>query len=114
MRPLLLRQVVEELPHTGVLRPARRLFVKATAFHFEHDRLIAYRVEPQWPYQPDGLALHEPFHILPPDQRNVLAEALLIKLDQPAPVAGLLHGPAIEDGRRSREILPQAFGIIGI
>ena len=57
MRPLLLRQVVEELPNTGILRPASRLFIKAAALYLQNDHLIADRIEPQGPYQPDRLAL---------------------------------------------------------
>jgi len=38
----------------------------------------------------------------------------LVKLDEPASVAGFLGAHAIEDGRRGGEGLPQAFGVIGV
>ena len=38
------------------------------------------------------MALHKTLHVLPADERNVLAETCPMKVDQPVPVAVLL-GP---------------------
>jgi hypothetical protein len=76
VRAFLLRQVVEQLANTGVLRSCGRLLVEAPALNFHGAGLIADRVEPQWLHQPDRIAMHKAPHVLAANQWNVLAELL--------------------------------------
>ena len=48
--------------------------------------------------------------MLTPDQRDNLAKAGAVQVDQPLAVAVLFDRHAIEHCRRGREIGPQAFG----
>src|SRR5437588_121507 len=71
-------------------------------------------VQAERPGQPDRLPLHETLHVAAANQRNVLAEFLPIKLDEPMAMAILL-GPHLNEliGQLGK-IGPQAIGKIGV
>ena len=53
-------------------------------------------------------------HIVPPDERNVLAELLLVDVDQRAAMADLLLTHLLEDLPRGGEVLAHGLGEIRI
>ena len=59
---------------------------------------------------PDRWMLDEAAHVVAADQWDVLAELLLIELDQAAAVIAFLAGHLGEDIGRGRVVLTQAFG----
>ena len=46
--------------------------------------------KPERPHQPDRAAVHKPAHVLPPDERHVVAETACVQFQQPVAVAVLL------------------------
>src|SRR5262249_33240261 len=88
--------------------------VKPPAFGFQRDGLGADHIQTERADQPHGLESHEPLYVLAADEGNMLAEALPVQLEQPAPMARFFGAHAIEDGGRGREVLPEAFGVIRV
>jgi hypothetical protein len=58
--------------------------------------------------------VHKPAHILTPHERDVLTKFLLIDLDERAAVTNLLLAHFLEYLCCTREVLPQAFTVVGI
>src|SRR5438270_882653 len=114
MRALLLRQVIQQLPQTRVVRPSRRLFVEAARLHFHRSCLAPDRFEPEWAYQPDWFPVHETSDVLTANERHVLTELVPKEFDEAPPVTRLLAAHAVENRGRSRKILPQAVSVVGI
>jgi hypothetical protein len=114
MRALLLSQVVKQLPEARVLRSSGRLFVEAACLHLHRACLVPDRFQPEWPYQPDRLPAHKASHVVPAKERYVVAKLLAKELDEAPPVARFLGPHAVEDLRRSRKVLTEALGEIGI
>ena len=114
VRAFFLREIVEQLAHSDILSPAGRSFIKPAALHLQRAGLVAHHIQAQRADQPHGLARNEPLHVLPTDERNVLAEALPVQLEQPAPVARFFAAHAVENGSRGRKVLPEAFGVVGV
>ena len=54
-------------------------------------------------HEPDGAAIHKPAHVLPPDERHVLAKAAFVKFQQAMAMAVLF---AAHDA--------EFFGLLGI
>ena len=111
---LFLRQIVEQLADVGVLAARRRLLIKLARLRLHRRRRVAHRVQTQRANQPHGLAIDEAADVLAADQRDVVAEFLLGELDQAPAMARFLQPHAVENGRRRRKILPQAFGEVGV
>src|SRR5689334_24550521 len=112
MRALLLSQIVEQLPDTGVGCPCGSLFVEAACLHLHGTGLIANGFETERPYQPDRLPGYEASDVMTANQRYVVAELLPKEFDQAPPVARLLFPHAVEDRRRGREVLAETVGKI--
>jgi hypothetical protein len=58
--------------------------------------------------------VHKASHILPAKKRYVVAKLLAKEFDEAPPVARFLGPHAVEDRRRSRKVLAEAFGKVGI
>src|SRR5262249_4150771 len=82
--------VAQQLTHAGVGRLASGLLVKALRLQFHQSGLLAHRVQAQRPHQPNGFATDEALDILTADQRNVLAEAFAIQVQQAMAMAVFL------------------------
>jgi hypothetical protein len=63
------------------------LLSKLTVFPFNRLGLRTDFLQAERSHHPDRLVTNEPAHVLPPDERNMLAELLPVEVDQPAPVA---------------------------
>ena len=63
---------------------------------------------------PDRRVLDEAANVVAADQRDVLAEFLLVELDQPAAVVALFGGHLGEDIGTGRIVVAQAFGDVGV
>src|SRR5207247_3181619 len=114
MRALFLSQVVEQLAHTGVLCARSRLFIEAPTLHFHGAGLVPHGIETQRLHQPDWPSVNESPYVLPPDERNVLAEFPLVDLDQSAPVSRFFRAHAVKHRRRCWKILAQTLSVIGV
>ena len=90
MRPLFLREIIQQLPHVGVFRSARGLLIEPARFYFDRASLLPHDIQSQRTYEPDRATLHEPLYVLPPNERNVFAEFLAIQFDEPSPMTGFL------------------------
>ena len=88
--PFFLRQVPQQLPHPRIRGPPRRHLVEALGLQLHHLGRLPHRLQTQRTHQPHGPPPHKPSHVLPPDQRYVLAEPRPVKLDQPMPMPVLL------------------------
>src|SRR5215467_6227755 len=104
MRPFLLSQIIEELPETGIRRSCGRLLVEPAALHFHGGCVASHRLQPQRPGEPYRAALYKAFDVLPSDQRDMVAESLLIKLDQATAMAGFLFAHSVKNCRRRRKV----------
>ena len=62
-------------------------FVKAAGFHFHAFGGLLDGLQAERPDEPDGFAVHEAAHVLPPDERDVVAEARFVKFEQAMAVA---------------------------
>jgi len=94
--PLFRSEIIQQLADAGVLCPRRRLLVKTARLDLHCRGLFAHRFNPQRTNQPQCRTLNKSAHILPPDQRNMVAELLLIELQQPASMPGLLFAHAFK------------------
>ena len=83
-------QVTQQFSNIRVRRLGGGGFVKPVGLPFDRRRLVANFIEPQGPHQPYRLMLHKAFDVLAPDERDVIPELLLVKLDQPAAMDALL------------------------
>src|SRR5207245_10669544 len=110
----LIRQVIEQLPDARILGPRRCLLIKTAGLQFNRTCLLTHGFEAERSYQPYRRALNKSADILAANQWDMLPEFLPIKLNQPAPVAGLFLPHAVTDGSRGREGLTQPFGKIGV
>jgi hypothetical protein len=111
---LLLRQIIQQLPHSGIPRARRGPLVEAARFHLHGAGLLGHCVQPQGLQQPYRPPLDEPANVLPADQWNMLTEFGAEQLNQPAAVPGLFLAHALKDLGSLRKILPESFGQIRI
>ena len=114
MRTLLLSQIVEQLPQTRVLRPSGGLFVEAACFRLHRADLLPDDFEPQRLYQPDRLPVHETSDVVTADQGYVVAKLVPKEFDEAPPVVRFFASHAVEHRRRSRKVLTETLGEIGI
>ena len=106
--PLLLGQVAEQLADAGVGRLPDRRFVEPLRLEFHDLDLLADRRQAQRANQPDRPPLHEPLDVLPPDQRDVLAELLAVQFDQAMAMVVLLLAHLVEDLDGAGVVVAQA------
>src|SRR5713226_6461229 len=74
-------------------------FVKATGFKLHHLDLLSDVLNAQRTGQPDRAPLDESLDVLPPNQRNVLAEAVSVGLDEAGAMLRFLLAHVVEDLR---------------
>ncbi len=111
---LLLGEVAQKLTDAGVGRLVGGLFVEAPRFELHRLGLLAHRRQAERPHQPDRCARHKPLDIVAANERNVLAELLPVKLQQPMPMPVLLHahfGKLVGNGGG---VGPQSFREVGV
>jgi len=61
-----------------------------------------------------GVPLHEPAHVLPPNQRDVFPEFLHVQLDKAPPVAGFLLAHAVRRQPPNLGNFPAILDKIGV
>src|SRR5579883_1457448 len=103
MIALFLGEVVKQLADRGVVRASRRFLVKASRFFLHRGALRANRLQSQRADQPHRPPVHEPAHILAPDQRNMIAELLPEQFDQAAAMAEIGRSEEHTSELQSRE-----------
>ncbi len=74
MLPFFFGQVAQQLANAGVGRLLDRPFVKLFGFEFHQRDLPLNHFHAKWTNEPHGPARDEPFDVVPPDERNMLAE----------------------------------------
>ena len=94
--PFGLGQVAQELPNAGIRRLAGGGLVEALGLQLHRVGCLANGGQTQRPNHPDRLADDEPLDILAADQRNMLAELLLVKLQQAMAMAVLFAAHLLE------------------
>jgi hypothetical protein len=94
--------------------PGGTLLVETARLHLHRAGLVPDRFEPEWPYQPDWFPVHETSDLVTANERYVITELLAKEFDQAPPVTSFLVPHAVEDCGRSRKVLPQTVGEIGI
>ena len=77
MVAFLLRQVAEQLPDAGVSRAPSGDFVKTLRLQFHAFGGFLDGFQTERAHEPDGTAVHKPAHVLPADERHVVAELAL-------------------------------------
>jgi len=88
--------------------------IEPRAFSFHAGGLLAHDVQPERGGLPDRAALDEPAYVLPPHERQMLAELLPEQVEQHAPVVVLLHRHLAEHLGAGGEGRAQALGEIGV
>ena len=103
---LCLGEITEQPANTDILGLLGRLDVEALGLEFHRPDLLADGVERQVLGQPDRTAAQKPPDVVPANRRQVLAEALFVKFEQPVAMARFLLGHFLEDLRRIRDSAP--------
>ena len=114
VRHLGLGKVAEQLADRGVFAARRRAAVETQCLEFHALGEVAHLVEPERTDLPDRRMLDEATNVVAPDQWDVLAELLLIKLDQAAAMIAFLAGHFGEDVGRGGVVLAQTLGDVGV
>src|SRR5580704_13123804 len=94
VRLLFVGQIVEQLADAGVLRTRGGFLIEAAGFQFHYADLFADSFEINWLEHPERFALDEPTNFLAANDGNMLAEFLLVKLDEPAAMIGFFFAHA--------------------
>ena len=110
MLALLVGQLVQQFARGCIRRSRDRSLIKALRLQFHHLRLSSCHVHAQRTNQPIRPALQKPFHVLAPDQRNVVAKALPERGQQPVPMHRLFLAHLFEHLRRRRIAFAQRVG----
>ena len=106
--------LLEQLADAGVGGLRRRALVEAPRLDLGRACLLPHRLQAERSRQPHVAAFDEAAHVLPPDQWNVLAEFLFVEFKQSPSVVAFFVAHLLEDRGRGRELLPQAFGVVGV
>ena len=101
------RQIPQQFPRRHIAGPLRRPLIKPPRLGLHRLGQFPHRLDPQRPHQPHGPMPNKPLHILPPNQRNMLAKTLAIQLRQHPPMLLLLGLHPLKHLRRRRIIRPQ-------
>ncbi len=80
----------QQIAHGVIARRLRRASVEARSLVFHFLGEFANGVEPERTVEPDRTARDEAFHVLPPDQREKVAEFLPVEVEQHVVMADLL------------------------
>src|SRR5208337_5018670 len=108
------RQIVQQLAYAGVLCACRGLLIEAPRLHFHGADLAADLLQAKRRVQPDRLALYKSAHVLAADEWDVLAELLLVQLDQPAAMPDLLLAHFFKHLSCAGKVFPHALAKVGI
>jgi hypothetical protein len=92
----------------------RRRQIEALALRLHQLRLGTHLFEAERPREPQRLALDEALHILPADQRDVVAELLAVEIEEAVTVAVLLLRHRGEHPRRSGIVLAHRIREVAI
>ena len=114
MTALDLGEIAQELADAGVAHLLDRAFIKTAGFEFHHFHLLAHFVNAQWLHQPHRPPLDKTLHVLPANERDVLAEALPINIDQAGAVLRFFLPHLVEDLGGVGIGFPQTIGKIRI
>ena len=91
MVSLLFGQITEQLADANILRTARSDLIELLGLEFHAFRCFLDGLQAEWPNELNGAAIHEPAHVLPADERDVVAELLPVEVDEPVAVAVLVR-----------------------
>jgi hypothetical protein len=114
MLALLGGQIAEQLPHHRIARLRDGRLVKIARLFLHGFHFTANHRHGQDFIDPKRLARDEALHVLTPDERDVLAEFLPVKLDQPVPMAILLIVHRLQRLGCGGIILPNTLCQIGV
>ena len=76
-----LDKVAEQLSDACILGLSRGDFIKAFSFQFHAFGTALHGFKSERTHQPDRTPIHEPSHVLPPDERHVVAETRFVKIE---------------------------------
>ena len=107
---LFLGEIAEQAAHADILGLFGGFRIELLGLLLHGLDFLADDVERQVLHQPDRTAAKEALDVLAADRRQVLAEALLVGLEQAMAVAALFLGHLLEDLRGVRITLPEVFG----
>src|ERR1700730_17536146 len=114
MTPFDFGQIAQELANARITHLLDGPFAKTTALELHHLDLLADVIDAQGADQPDRAPLEEALHVMPPNQRNMLAEAASVGLDQARAMLRFLRAHLVEDLRGVGIDLPQTVGEIAV
>ncbi len=86
--------------------------IKTPRLHFHGLGGFLDGLQPQRPHQPDGSAIHKTAHVLPPDERHMVAKTGLVQFQQPVAMAVLLTAHLAEFRRLLGIVRLQTLGEI--
>jgi hypothetical protein len=109
-----LRQVAEQLADGGIGGAAGGGAVEAAAFGFHLPGGLAHGFNAQGGELPGGAAGGEAAHILPADERDVLAEFFRVQVDQAAAMLVFLRRHVLKYFGAVGVVFPQALGEVGV
>ncbi len=107
-------QIAQQLADRGVADFLDGALVEAPRLQLHDLRLLAHRVQAERTHQPHRPAVDEAFDVLAADQRDVLAELLLVELNQAGAVLRLLRLHLLEDHGAGGVGFAQAVGEIAV
>ncbi|MNT30108.1 hypothetical protein D3C72_1658860 [compost metagenome] len=105
------RQIAEQLARRRILSARCRFDIEAVRRLLHRLGFRAGLLDRHFGDQPVGLALGEVAHMLAADQRDAIAEALDMHVDQPLPMMALFLGHLLEHFCRVRIFVPQRIRI---
>ena len=90
-------EISEQLADAGVGCAASGGLVKSFRFHLHALGGFLDGLQTKRAHEPDGAAVHEPAHVLTPDERHVITEAVFVKFQQAMAMTVLLmaHDPEL-------------------
>src|ERR1700722_6662265 len=97
-------EIAEELAGGSVGDRAKPSLVKLPRLEFHQLRLLPDGLDAERTDEPDRFPMHEAFHILAADERNMLAETPAVIIEQVAAMPALFGRHGVEKLRRSRVI----------
>ena len=107
-------EIAEQCAHGGIGAARRGAAVEVRRLILHGAGAVAHGVDVEGRGQPDRPSPDEAAHVLAPDERDVVAEAFAIDLEQAAAMLVLLLGHADEDARRCRIDRAHALGEVAV
>src|SRR5579863_1338898 len=108
------REVAQKFASGSIGNLLQSALVKAFCFQFHDLGLLAHLVDTERADEPFRAALDETFYVLAPNQRDVIAETLLIKVNQALAMTGLFGLHVLEHFRGGGVGVAQAFGEVAV